>query len=308
MGIEQEIENLHQLNPVHRTIEISTFTAIYIAGALAVYFSASLNGVAVSAAVLTGIVMMGVAFNALGILIHEGLHGLLSRHAGLNHIISFFCGLPLGMSATAYQVTHNNHHYELGNKPDYGTYKQHFRQPVLVWTAYMLQLLFGTVFYVLLIPFIAFAAGTPGDRLFIALEYLLIATAFTVIITSLTLQAIQLYWLYPILVMSVLSNLRGLGSHALGNVENIYLSSRTIKASRLTAMLFLNENYHLEHHLFPRVPGYNLRKVHLLIWHRLPSALYSNSYPEFLAGFFKAALKNNLEPLGAIHRQPVEQA
>ena len=36
-----------------------------------------------------------------------------------------------------------------------------------------------------------------------------------------------------------------------------------MKPSRLWDFLFVYSNYHLEHHYFPRVPFYNLRKVHM---------------------------------------------
>lgn len=302
-GIEQEINNLHQLSPIHRVIEISAFTSVYLIGALAVYLSKDLNIIAMTTIAGLGILCMGVAMNALPILIHEGLHGMLAYRPRLNHLLSFLCGLPLGVSATAYQVTHNNHHYELGKKPDYGTYKQHFRKPVLIWTAYMLQLFVGTFFYLALIPVFAMAGGSARSRIFIVIEYLIIITVFILMLKSFSLQTLQVYWLYPALIMSVLTNLRGLGSHALGDVENIYLSSRTIKASRLTSMILLNENLHLEHHLFPTVPSYHLPKLHALVWNRLPCALYSSSYTDFITGFFKAAINNDLNPMGAIHRR-----
>ena len=295
-GIETEIDELHLLTTSRRWLEVSLFVFIYVVGALLVHIlheSASLL-------CLAGITCMGIALNSLGILIHDGLHGLLARNPSVNHLCSFLCGLPLGISATAYQVTHNNHHYELGRRLDYGTYRQHFRTPTLIWTAYFLQLFFGTILYVALIPFLAFAVASRKSRVFIVIEYASIAGIFFLVYQYASLESILLYWAYPLVVMSLLTNVRGLGSHALGDVENIYLSSRTIKGSWLIDILFLHENYHLEHHLFPRVPSYNLPKVHKLIWNRLPEALYAKSYLQFLLGFFQAAMRNDLKPLGAI--------
>jgi fatty acid desaturase len=36
-----------------------------------------------------------------------------------------------------------------------------------------------------------------------------------------------------------------------------------MKPSRLWDFLFLYSNYHLEHHYFPRVPFFNLRRLHM---------------------------------------------
>jgi fatty acid desaturase len=47
----------------------------------------------------------------------------------------------------------------------------------------------------------------------------------------------------------------------------------------------LNENYHLEHHLFPEVPSYNLPRLHALLRSRLPHSVEARSYSGFLAAF-----------------------
>ena len=294
-GIEEEIRALHDLSAFLRAREILFFALLYAAGALLAYASDDRT-----ALLCLGIVCMGISLNALGILIHDGLHGLLAESPRKNHLLSFLIGLPLGISATAYQVTHTYHHYELGRKRDYGTYQQHLRSPMLVWIAYFLQLLFGTILYVIFIPLLAFAAASRRLRVFIVLEYCVIGAVFALVYYSVSWQNLLVYWGYPLLVMTGLTNVRGLGSHALGDVENIYQSSRTIQGSKLVTLLFLHENYHLEHHLFPRVPSYHLSKVHALVWDRLPEALYSRSYMHFLLGFFGAAMKRDLSPLGVV--------
>lgn len=295
-GLGEEIETLHQLSTLHRCREFAFFIAIYMIGAASVFYSdRSL------AFVLVGVVFMGVALNSLGVLIHEGLHGLLAKNPRTNHLLSFLVGLPIGMSATAYQVTHNNHHFHLGRKLDYGTYRQHVKRPWLVWIAYFTQLFLGTILYVAFIPFVAFRSAASKSRLWIVLEYCVIVVMFVSVFKFVPLENILLYWGFPLIVMSLMTNVRGLASHALGDVENIYLSSRTITSSKIVSTLFLQENYHLEHHLFPGIPSYNLSRTHTLIWNRLPEALYSQSYLLFLHGFFRAAFKNDLRPMGVVH-------
>ena len=295
-GLGSEIESLHQLSAPRRVREFAFFIALYAIGAAAAFHS-DLS----VAFFLVGMVFMGAAFNSLGVLIHEGLHGLLAKHPNNNHLLSFLVGLPIGMSATAYQITHNNHHFHLGRKLDFGTYRQHVKKPWLVWVAYFAQLFFGTILYVALIPFVAFSSASRSSRLWIIAEYCVIVATFASVFLSVPIASILLYWGYPIIVMSVMTNIRGLASHALGDVENIYLSSRTITSSKIVSTLFLYENYHLEHHLFPGIPSYNLSRTHALIWDRLPEALYSQSYLWFLLGFFRAAFKNNLQPMGVVH-------
>lgn len=151
------------------------------------------------------------------------------------------------------------------------------------------------------IPFLGFWSASKRTRLYIVIEYILIISTFVLFFRYVPSDVILMYWFYPLLVMNIFTNIRGVASHALGNVENIYLSSRTISCSHVTALLFLHGNYHVEHHLFQKIPSYNLPKTHSLIWDRLPEALYDTSYLHFLFGMVKAASKGSLEPMGIVY-------
>ena len=295
VGLEKEINELHKLNHLKRFGEVLFFFSLYLMGAgLSFWLGESIFWYIVA------LLLMGLAFNSLPIFLHEGLHGLLANNKRVNHLFSFLAALPLMMSSTAYEVTHTNHHIYLGRKSDYGTYKQYVKKPVFVWAAYLAQLLAGSFLYLAFIPILGFKSASNKYRAFIIFEYTIICCSFYLFFSNFSAEVILQYWFYPILVMTVLTNIRGLASHALGDVENIYLSSRTIDSSKLTAFLFMNENLHLEHHLFPSMPSYNLGKTHELIWDRLPEALYAKSYPEFLFQMAKAAVKNDLNTQGAI--------
>lgn len=294
-GIEKEIGELHKLSPVKRGLEFATLFLLYGVGALLLAHPGGILLLSVC-----GIVCMGLAFNMLGILIHEGLHGLLAERPRLNHCMSFLVGIPILASPTAYQVTHANHHFELGRKLDYGTYRQHFRKDAFVWVAYFVQLLLGTFLYILLIPPLAFRTASVRSRIIILAEYCVLLAIAVFLFRTLQAETLLLFWFYPLVVCSFLTNVRGLASHALGDVENLYLSSRTVRSSKWVSWLFMHENYHLEHHVFPSVPSYNLGKMNELIWDRLPEGLYSRSYSGFLFGFLRAARRNDLQPLGRV--------
>lgn len=294
-GLKLEVAQLHQLSLLRRLGEMGFFIALYAGGVIAVNLS---GGGMIGH--IGGIILMGMALNACGLFIHEGLHGILVKGRRWNRIASFIVGIPLMISATAYRVTHTYHHFELGKRRDMGTYRQHCQKPILIWAAYIAQLIGGSLLYVLLVPVYAWKFGSRKSRLAMVLEYLLLACIFGVFFSMVPLGSVLTFWFYPLLVMNILTNVRGVASHALGDVENIYLSSRTITCSRLTAWLLLHENYHLEHHLFPKVPSYHLPKLHRLIWCRLPEAIHAHSYPHFLTNFFKAALQRDLRPMGVV--------
>lgn len=296
VGIEKEIETCHRLSNGRRVLEVLPFVLLYLAGAV------------LAAAggerwwwLTAGVLVMGLAMNSLGILIHEGLHGLLAKSPAANHFWSFLCGLPLLVSASAYRKTHTDHHFEFGRKLDFGTYRQHLGKPALVWTAYLLQLLFGSVLYILFIPVLGLRGASWKVRVMILVELALIAAWVTWLVTSFPPRTWLTYWIAPSLVMMLLTNIRGLASHALGDLEDIYLSSRTVRSNPVVRFLFLHENYHLEHHLFPQVPSYHLARAHRLVWNRLPRALYAPSYSGFLLGFLKSLRTLSLAPLGVTH-------
>ena len=61
------------------------------------------------------------------------------------------------------------------------------------------------------------------------------------------------------------ANLRGWAEHMLTTPGHPLLQTRTVTSTKLLSFLNVNLNYHLEHHLFPAVPWYNLPKVHTLL-------------------------------------------
>ncbi len=54
------------------------------------------------------------------------------------------------------------------------------------------------------------------------------------------------------------------------NVSDHRLNTRTVLMNPVSRFIYLNMNYHLEHHMFTMVPYYNLPKLHELIKHELP--------------------------------------
>lgn len=76
--------------------------------------------------------------------------------------------------------------------------------------------------------------------------------------------------------------LTGLLQH-LGLAENVSdhrLNTRTVMMNPISRFIYLNMNYHLEHHMFTMVPYYNLPKLRELIKHDLPG-----SEPSIFAAF-----------------------
>jgi fatty acid desaturase len=107
-------------------------------------------------------------------------------------------------------------------------------------------------------------------------------------------------WFVPLLLMGALTAIRGFTQHGITEASDPYLASRTMLPSPMVAFFLLNENYHLEHHLFPEVPSYHLPALHELIWPKLPRAVSGTSYLAFLAAFLRATPRMDETPIGRV--------
>lgn len=72
------------------------------------------------------------------------------------------------------------------------------------------------------------------------------------------------------------------------------LNSRTVYINPVSRFIYWNMNYHVEHHMFPLVPYYNLPKLHELLKHDLPApnASILDGYREIWP-VLKRQLRNN---------------
>jgi len=55
------------------------------------------------------------------------------------------------------------------------------------------------------------------------------------------------------------------------NVSDHRLNTRTVLMNPFSRFIYLNMNYHIEHHMFPLVPYYNLPALHQEIKEDLPA-------------------------------------
>ena len=86
------------------------------------------------------------------------------------------------------------------------------------------------------------------------------------------------YVIFPKFFGAYLKTIYALTQHA-GLAENVLdhrKNCRTIYMNRVHRFLYWNMNYHLEHHMFPLVPYYNLPKLHELVKKYCPKPLTNN--------------------------------
>lgn len=107
----------------------------------------------------------------------------------------------------------------------------------------------------------------------------------------------------PTLVGTWLMLVYGTTQHA-GLAENVLdhrLNCRTVYMHPINRWLYWNMNYHVEHHMFPMVPYYNLPKLHALVKDDCPPA-YSSIRNAF-AEIFPAIIRQIKEPDYFVERE-----
>jgi len=298
-GIEQEIRQLHKIQPLHQAIYL-----VYplMAGAgVVVALNAYRQGLAwnlASVQYAVGVISIALAMNAMFLLIHEGVHGVLFSNSWVNRWVSVILGICGFVSFSAYRVLHLRHHEYLGDENDPDDYHNYTDNPTIVWLLHYNRLLWATLLYLIFVPGLAWRYGNERDRLNIVTEYLLLALTYTAVFSLVPLKIVVMVWLVPFLLTNFMINLRGLTQHGITDASDPLIASRTVEANVVVRFLLLNENFHLEHHLFPGVPSYNLTKLHQLIRNQLPRRVSCSSYSSFLFQFLRASWYRDESPIG----------
>ena len=79
------------------------------------------------------------------------------------------------------------------------------------------------------------------------------------------------------------------------NAKDHRMSTRTVILNPVFSFLYSNMEYHIEHHIFPKIPFYNLKKLHMLIKDQMPSPKKGifDAYKEIVPTIFKQATDKN---------------
>jgi fatty acid desaturase len=166
------------------------------------------------------------------------------------------------------------------------------------------RLLFGSFLYIVLIPFVVARQALPREKRRVLVEYATLFGFYAVVWLTVPHALLLHCWLIPFVPAGLMFNIRSLAAHGIGDTSDPFLASRSINAGPIVAFLFRNENFHLEHHLFPEVPSYNLKTLHGLVFHRMPRAATAPSYAGFLAQFVRQSLRFDDSPIGVVSLQP----
>lgn len=255
--LQHRLRSLSQLKP-SRTIVAFVFDWSVIAGAVTLTelnFSVPLYVVAV--------LIVASRQHALLVLMHEGSHQRILKNARWNDLISdVFAAFPLLVGTDEYRKHHLQHHRHLNTDQD-PDWVRKAKQPV--WQFPRAKTLIYKD------AFAAFVRGGPEwlqiGRYFSrprASRFVFWAVALGAIAFTGSFTLVALYWFVPLLaVFPTVQRIRSIAEHFGLPRSNDLDSSRNVLAPAAELFFFgpHGVNYHLDHHLFPSVPFYNLKKL-----------------------------------------------
>jgi fatty acid desaturase/1-acyl-sn-glycerol-3-phosphate acyltransferase len=275
------IRELHRLQPGWNLV-LLFYSALWLAAAVVAVTTTSWPvWLACEAAI-------GIAIHAMATLMHEGIHGTLFRRRGLDRWIGFVLGAPALFSFTAYKVAHLAHHQHTRTARDPDDFLNVSNNRLVRSVVFYAWLAAGMFAYLLHVPRGALRLASRRERRAILTEYALmagvIATAALICGGSGRLDIMLHAWIVALPVPVVFGNVRSWAEHALTRPGHPLTHTRTVLSNRVVSFLMCNLNYHLEHHLFPGVPWYNLPRLHALLAdeYRRAGAYVHRSYLGFL--------------------------
>jgi len=106
-----------------------------------------------------------------------------------------------------------------------------------------------------------------------------------------------LFILLPNFYGKTLFEIFGIIQHAglLNNSKDHRLSTRDVYLNPIFSFLYWHMEYHIEHHMYPMIPSFNLKKLHALIKYQLPPAKKNlwDAYKEIIPAILKQAKNPN---------------
>jgi len=230
--------------------------------------------------------LIGSRLQFLAVLMHDACHHTLFSNRLVNDFVgTYFVSYPLGIDLALYRASHLRHHRFI-NTPEDRDYVFQTSDPdqrfpkspramawLLVKSAIQLNVVPMLWFARLWVPFFNLHNPPHLDieyQLPMRLRYLTWAgLVYGLIIWSPFTVPILAMYLIPLAIWSNLFNrMRAMAEHnGVANTDEL-TGTRTVIPTMLDRFFIVpfNVSYHLEHHLFPTIPGRNLRALHEFLW------------------------------------------
>lgn len=229
------------------------------------------------------VVVIGARQRALSTIVHEAAHGTLARSKALTRLLSTVgSGYLVFTTPDAYKASHVTYHHGRFGDPmldtdfrymlDMGVYRIGSRK-AYVWRTIVKPLLLGNVpsYIAYLAKARTLSLASGNGRLEAAMLCAFWAIVIAVAVAMGQLTNLLLFWIVPFLTtFQVIGWFIELAEHAplMHNRSDLHMT-RNRHSHWLEQFLtgMHGENYHLAHHLQPRVPFWRMGELHRILLH-----------------------------------------
>jgi len=277
------IRDLQKLDSRYNWIILLHF-AIWLGAA---WLSISVDNIAIS---IVGYLIGGFSLATLSVLGHEASHNLFTRKPKIDRWIGFVVSTPVLFSAMGYRIMHPLHHKYTRAEGDPDNIENISKSSALLRVVYVFVFFFAVYLYLVMVPFNAVLRGSNREKVEVIVEWLamiaIIALGWVFLPANVMLEG----WLFPLIVAGQVANVRGIAEHGMTTAGNELTDTRTVATHPFISFMMCNINYHIEHHLYPGIPWYNLPKLHAMLkqdYVAAGSSVYT-SYVKFLYDVAKA--------------------
>jgi len=253
-------------------------------------------------------------------LVHEASHFLVSKNEKFNDFFgNYLCAYPIGVNLKGFRSGHNNHHVNTATPEDSPTDLDKYKTvDVKKFDLYKLFLkdLIGISALEVFFSYGKNKTETANVEKKSKIKFLLTLTKLSLVqLFILSLFGFDiinyfLFWLFPLMSPHMfLMRIRGLAEHGQSNqlgckaetnsAGTFYTRSflTSVSSYKFKTLVFIEKiligsfsvHYHHEHHIFPKVPWYNLKKLSALI---SKNVTQNNTSETYRKGYFSAAFIN----------------
>lgn len=213
----------------------------------------------------------GFVVNGLVQLGHDAWHHNLFPRRWQNAVYGHGFSVLFGVSFSAARHAHLRHHWYNRTERDPDAYNvgaRGVRVQLQYYAVVVAGLVLAPLHFNLLYP-IAFypRRQLPRHAVEVALYAAVYVAVFALVLGPGDLVGAALaIWLVPIVFATPWNGLKSVADH----YRNVWKGDRfhtatTVRTTRAWSWLWNGLNYHLDHHLYPRVPGYRLAQIHARI-------------------------------------------
>lgn len=268
------------------------------------------------------VIIIGCRFHALFIIMHDGAHFRICKNKKLNEFLTHvLISFPLFANLKNWRRAHFAHHRDPNsdddpdwvvkiNNPDYTLPKKmHEFLKILVEHMFgikMVKNIFSPcmtikqkIAYFALSFKSAVMAAPPVDgskiEYYSRKEKLILAAAYTLCLIAIFLlgwvKMFILFWILPMILWThFVAKVRSYSEHFGLPNTSVYERTRTLYTTFIDKVFLgytWNVGLHLDHHLFPGVPSYRLKKLHNIIKNIFPYSKYAHITRNGIFGVIK---------------------